>query len=96
MSRGCCHFHTHTYLSDLGVGAAAVSRGGVHPSSAFSHLHREVGISSAGTLLPERALPVLDAPTTFEPGVGLQAHTAAVPQRSALVEMGCGGAHRDR
>lgn len=83
--------HTFTYLRDLGVGAAAVSRGGVHPPSAFSQLQREVGISSAGTLLSEGALLVLDAPTTFEPGVSLEAHTAAVSQRSALVQVGWPG-----
>lgn len=70
------------------MGAAAVSRGGVHPPSAFSQLHREVGISSSGALLSEGALLVLDAPTTFEPGVSLQAHATAVPQRSALVQVG--------
>lgn len=70
------------------MGAAAVSRGGVHPPSAFSQLQCEVGISSTGTLLPEGALLVLDTPTTFEPGVSLQAHATAVPQRSALVQVG--------
>lgn len=83
--------NTHTHLSNLGVGAAAVSRGGVHPSSSFSQLQREVGISSTGTLLSEGALLVLDAPTTFKPGVSLQAHTTAVPQRSAFVQMGWPG-----
>lgn len=82
------HTHTHTYLSDLGVGATAVSRGGMHPSSTFSQLQWKVGISSTGALLPEGALFVLDAPTAFKPGVGLQTHTTAVPQRSALVQVG--------
>lgn len=78
-----------SYLSDLGMCTAAVSRCGVHPSSAFGQLQRLVGVSSAGALLPEGALLVLDAPAAFEPWVGFQAHTAAVPQRPALVQVGC-------
>lgn len=76
-----------TYLSDLRMGAPAVSRGGVHPASTLSQLHGEVGVSSTGALLPQGALLVLDAPAAFEPGVGLQAHAAAVSQSSALVQV---------
>lgn len=85
------HTHTrfYTYLNDLGVCAAAVPRRGMHPACTFSQLQWEVGVSSAGALLSERALPVLDAPATFKPGVSLQTHAAAVPQSSALVQMSC-------
>lgn len=77
------------------MGAAAVPRGGVHPGPALRQLQRQVGApaaassaaAAAGALLPEGALPVVDAPAALEPGVGLQAHAAAVPQGSALVEV---------
>lgn len=78
------------------MGAAAVPRGGVHPGPTLRQLQRQVGApataasgaaSAAGALLPEGALPVVDAPAALEPGVGLQAHAAAVPQGSALVEV---------
>lgn len=76
------------HLGYLGMGTAAVPRGGVHPAAALRQLQRRVGIRSAGALLPEGALLLLHAPATFEPGVGLQAHAAAVPQSSALIEVG--------
>lgn len=58
---------------------AAVSRGGVHPGALWG-----------GTLLPQGTLLLLYAPAALEPGVGLQTHPAAVPQRVALVQVGCG------
>lgn len=84
------HMQTPTlaYLSDLGVGATTVSRCGMHPSSAFSQLHLQVGVCAAGTLLPQGALLILDAPATLKPGVSFQTHPAAVPQRPALVQVG--------
>lgn len=75
------------------MGAAAVPRGGVHPGPALRQLQRQVGVptasstAAAGALLPQGALPVVDAPAALEPGVGLQTHAAAVAQRSALVEV---------
>lgn len=76
-----------THLGDLRVGAAAVSRRGVHPARPLGHLKGQVGVPSPGALLPERALPVLDTPATFKPGVGFQAHATAVPQRAALIQV---------
>lgn len=76
------------------MGAAAVPRGGVHPGPAHRQLQRQVGAPAAGSaaaatgaLLPEGALPVVDAPAALEPGVGFQTHAAAFAQRSALVEV---------
>ena len=66
-----------SYLSDFGVGAAAVAGGGgVHPAAL-----------GRGTLLPQRALPLLHTPATLEPGVGLQTHPTAVSQRVALIQV---------
>lgn len=71
----------------------------MHPGSALRLLQRQAGAptttvasdaataATTGALLPEGALPVVDAPAALEPGVGLQAHAAAVAQRSALVEV---------
>lgn len=98
MLNGFPHTHKHTrsyaqtysfYLGDLGMGATAISRGGMHPPSALSQLQCKMGIPSASTLLPEGALLVLNTPTAFEPGVSFQAHAAAVAQCSALVQVGC-------
>lgn len=83
------------HLGYLGMGAAAVPRGGVHPGPALCQLQGQVGVpagsSSAATtasaLLPEGALPVVDAPAALEPGVGFKTHAAAVSQGSALVEV---------
>lgn len=46
-----------------------------------------MGIASSGALLPEGTLPVLNTPTALKPRVGLQAHTTAVPQCPALVQV---------
>ena len=67
------------YLDDLGVCAAAVAGGGVHPGA----LRRRA-------LLFQGALLVVDAPATLEPGVGLQTHATAVPQGVALIQMSWG------
>lgn len=90
------HSHSHLpHLGYLGMGAAAVPRGGVHPGPALRQLQRQVGVPAAsvaaanavGALLPQGALPVLDAPAALKPGVGLETHAAAVAQGSALVEV---------
>lgn len=67
------------YLDDLGVCTAAVPCGGVHPGGLWG-----------GTLLPQGTLLVLYTPATLKPGVRLQTHPAAVPQRVALIQVGCG------
>lgn len=64
-------------LGDLGVRAAAVSGGGVHPSALWR-----------STLLPEGALLLLYAPAALKPGVGLQTHPTAVSHGVALIEVG--------
>lgn len=88
----CAHTHTHKqlfYLADLGVWAAAVSGGGVHPPSTFRKQQCQMRTCTTGTFLPEGALLLLDTPATFEPRVGLQAHATAVSQCSALVQVCC-------
>lgn len=77
------------YLGDPGVGAAAVSSGGIHPPSTFRKQQCQMRICPTGTFLPEGTLLVLDTPATFKPWVGLQAHATAVSQCSALVQVCC-------
>lgn len=67
------------YLDDLGVCAAAVSCGGMHPGALWG-----------GTLLPQGTLLLLYTPATFKPGVCLQTHPTAVPHRVTLIQVGCG------
>lgn len=74
-----CDASVTAYLDDLGVCTAAVSCGGVHPGALWG-----------GTLLPQGTLLLLYAPAALKPGVGLQTHPAAVPQRVALIQVGCG------
>lgn len=75
-----CVVTVTAYLGDLGVCTAAVSCSGVHPSAL-----------RGSALLPQGALLLLHTPATLKPGVRLQTHPTAVPQRIALIQVGWRG-----
>lgn len=73
-----CIIEMRAYLCDLGVCAAAVSSGSVHP-----------GGLRGRALLSEGALLISYAPATLEPRVCLQTLAAAASQCKALIQVSC-------